>query len=185
MLKKIFLIDWDDTLFPTSWFNNNLNLYNNETLNTYDLIVESFLTTVIKLGKVYIVTNANYEWINKSRLLLKKTNNILNTIKIYSAKDLYSEKYPNNPVLWKKKCFENIIKHNINYTIITSIGDSYHEKNALIEIYESNLYKNKYFKTINFIQTPTITNLYRQLYLLNKNIELISNKIMHNDIIYM
>ena len=37
-LTNIFLIDWDDTLFPSSWINsNNINLQDENSINDYKL----------------------------------------------------------------------------------------------------------------------------------------------------
>ena len=37
-MKNIIFIDWDDTLFPTTWIhNNNIDCTNKEDINKYKL----------------------------------------------------------------------------------------------------------------------------------------------------
>ena len=101
-LTNIFLIDWDDTLFPSSWINsNNINLQNESSINDYklyfldlDKVVSGFLDSLNKVGDIYIVTNASLSWIKTCLNILQLTSKtiILNRIRIISARDLYSNR---------------------------------------------------------------------------------------------
>ncbi len=64
--ETLFILDWDDTLFPTNWIRQNgINLTVSSTRDQYiiyfqelDRVLSKFLKKVISLGKVIIVTNA-------------------------------------------------------------------------------------------------------------------------------
>lgn len=114
--KNLIIIDWDDTIFPTSWiFKNNINIITKNYLNDnnimkilckIDLVLCRLLELMITLGKVIIITNATTSWIKQSCSILVKSNEIITkNIEIVSANDNYSKKYPLKISLWKKKEF--------------------------------------------------------------------------------
>ena len=116
-LNNIFIIDWDDTLFPTTWVNeNSISLTNEESVNEYklyfielDKAISSLLETFNNMGQVYIVTNANINWIKVclSILPLTKKTVIKNNIRIVSARDMYSSE-TSSPTEWKINTFRDI-----------------------------------------------------------------------------
>ena len=65
--ETLIILDWDDTLFPTSWlYQNKIDLSDSHIRNEYqtlfaelDNILYSLLIKLINLGKVVIVTNAS------------------------------------------------------------------------------------------------------------------------------
>lgn len=186
----VTLIDWDDTIFPTTWYNNikNSGLNLNSTMQSYDANLFIFLEQLIKISDVFIITNATMKWIEKTIQLLPKSQVLINSkIRIVSARDKYSSMYPKKQDYWKKLCFEKIIKLT-NCTKVVSIGDSDYEKNALISIYENSpelrKKRNIYFKTIKFIYSPKIEQLYDEIYMLSKSISELLNQNRHNDLEY-
>ena len=165
-LTNIFIIDWDDTLFPTTWINNNsIDLLNENTKNEYrlyflelDKIISSLIITINKIGDIYIVTNANLKWIKTCLKLLEKTTYeiIKNNIRIVSARDTYSM-IKTSPLDWKIFTFQDIIEEILyliyeklkpfTYMNIISIGDAQYEYNALLNL--DNYFKNNtIFKNI-------------------------------------
>lgn len=127
-MKNIIFIDWDDTLFPTTWVNKNkMNWLDKNDVNKYKLFfleldksISNLLGTITKNNDnfVYIVSNANKKWIelaltplpitssiiNKTSLITTDNNNIV----IISAKDKYNEKY-SSAMDWKILTFKDII----------------------------------------------------------------------------
>ena len=152
-LTNIFIIDWDDTLFPTSWVNKNkINLLNTDSINNYklyflelDKTISLFLESLDKIGDIYIVTNASIKWIKNCLSILNLTKNLIinKKIRIVSARDSYSQ-MNNSPTEWKILTFQDIIKDilikiNRNFkpnTIfnIISLGDAVYEYMALINL---------------------------------------------------
>ena len=134
--KNLIIIDWDDTIFPTSWIlKNKINIITKNYLNDnnimkilckIDLVLCKLLELMITLGKVIIITNATTSWIKQSCSILVKSNEIIKkNIEIVSANDNYSKKYPSKISLWKKKEFyyqvlkylnnnDNLFMSNIN-----------------------------------------------------------------------
>jgi len=127
-MKNIIFIDWDDTLFPTTWVKKNkIDCLDKNDVNKYkqfflelDKSISNLLETITKNNDnfVYIVSNANKKWIEVSLMCLPITSSIINKtspitnynndIVIISAKDKYNEKY-SSPIDWKILTFKDII----------------------------------------------------------------------------
>lgn len=159
----LIILDWDDTLFPTTWITtNDINLKNDIEIEKYkpyfaqiDLDLNNLLIKLTQCGTVIIVTNALLPWIKLSTINLPKTSIILNKIKIISARGEFQSKSL-NPMDWKKMAFESIIKttdKKINNII--SVGDAEYEYNALISLFDCNPKTYKLLKSVKFIKYPT------------------------------
>lgn len=184
-MNTIFIIDWDDTLFPTTWyFNKNINKFELENkMKELDKELNKFLSIILKLGRVVIISNASYEWIiESSKFLYEVKKKIENKeIIIVSARQLYQHKTNINN--WKVFTFRDYLKNNNHYNNIISIGDAEYEYNALVELYKNN--RNKYYKTIKFMKYPNFNNLLIQINILNKIIKNIYCKKQNNDMIFI
>lgn len=207
-LTNILIIDWDDTLFPTSWVNkNSINLANQNSINEYklyflelDKIVHNFLELFNKKSDIYIVTNANLKWIGSCLSLLDQTRKLIikNNIRIVSARDLYSDTN-NSATEWKIYTFQDIIDEIIykildkikpnTYLNIISVGDANYEYIALINLHSYiNLKKNNnnnfnfFLKSIKFIEKPEFNNIIDQIHVLQNNHETIINKLEYIDL---
>lgn len=152
-LTNVFIIDWDDTLFPTTWVNKNNIDFNNEiSYSTYklyflelDKTITQLLDSLSDVGDIFIVTNANIKWIKSCLTVLNLSRKIIieKNIRIVSARDSYSQNN-SSPTEWKILTFQDIIedimnKINVNIkpnTIINiiSIGDAIYEYIALINL---------------------------------------------------
>ena len=211
-LTNIFMIDWDDTLFPTSWVNKNNIKLNNNLIQKYklyflelDKTIVSLLESLDKVGDIYIVTNASMNWIKSCLNILDLTRQLIikNNIRIISARDIYSQS-ENTPTEWKILTFKSIV-HNIVEKInkilrpntifnIISIGDAMYEYIALIKLNEFfNSYvkarnKDKKFnvsynlKSIKFIDNPDFDYVIDQIQVLQKNKDDIINRMGFVDI---
>lgn len=142
-LTNIFIIDWDDTLFPTNWVTkNNIDITVSDSYNKYKLFfieLDNILSNVInslnKLGNVFIVSNANLTWIKNCLSILPYTNKLINAfgINVISARDNYYTKNLSvfnaermSIIEWKIACFQDIL-----VSILNSIAGKFNEKNYL------------------------------------------------------
>ena len=210
-LTNIFIIDWDDTLFPTTWVNKNkIEFTNQESINNYklyflelDKTISTLLNSLNQAGDIYIVTNANIGWIKSCLSILNLTRNVIinNNIRIVSARDSYSQTN-NSPTEWKILTFQDIIEdilNKINFkpnTIfnIISIGDAIYEYVALVNLdsylkaYINNKKKyincdfNYLLKSIKFIDKPEFDYIIDQLQVLQKNQHIIIDKLSFIDL---
>ena len=204
-LTNIFMIDWDDTLFPTNWVTkNNIDITDINSYNKYKLFfieLDNILSNVInnlnKLGPIFIVSNASLHWIKNCLNILPITKKLITAfnIKLISARDLYYLKYQ-SIIEWKISCFQDIIvdilenvagKFNEkNYLNIISLGDANYEYIALLNL--DNFFKinklniNYFLKNIKFIEKPEFNIVIDQLHVLKKNISIIVNKLQFVDL---
>lgn len=152
-LTNIFIIDWDDTLYPTSWVNkNSIDVSKTSILQEYkiyflelDKTISGLLESLNQVGDVWIVTNANINWIKSCLIGLELTRKTImkNNIRIVSARDSYSLN-STSPTEWKILTFQDILEDIISkiadriksntYINIISIGDAMYEYMALINL---------------------------------------------------
>lgn len=192
----LIILDWDDTLFPSSWvIKNNINLFdsNNESKLRYvrlfselDKILYGLLKKFKKYGKVIIITNALLSWVSDCMSVLPKTSQLLHSLRIISARQLFQYHYP-DMMEWKKNTFKHIVNENINTNTningvmnIISIGDAEYEYKALIDLYTFKKNK-KILKSIKFLRNPTLNILLDQLTVLYKAIDNICTDKKHID----
>lgn len=202
-LTNIFIIDWDDTLFPTNWVTkNNIDITEKDSYNKYKLffieldnILSNVINTLNKLGNVFIVSNANLTWVKNCLAILPYTNKLVNAfgINVISARDNYLSNNSSGSIMeWKISSFQDILVNVLNsiagkfneknYLNIISIGDAEYEYVALMNL--NNFFKineldiNYFLKNIKFIEKPEFNILIEQLLTLKKNIQTIVN-ILH------
>jgi hypothetical protein len=191
--ETLIILDWDDTLFPTSWvLTNNLDITEpstrimfNKKFRELDNIIYNLLYTMNKLGKVIIITNAMPEWVTLSSSLLRNTNNIVTDIPIISARKDYNKKGTIKE--WKKMSFlnelRNQISNNNKINNIISIGDANYEYNALVNLFNvQNNYHDRYLKSVQLMKNPSCIDLEEQLKIINKEINNICDHRHHLDL---
>ena len=180
--KTLIILDWDDTLFPTTWITtNNINIKNGITdkniINYFNLVdkeLYKLLTKLMSYGTVIIITNAMINWINISVTLLKHTNSLLRLNKssrapilVISAREAYGSEPDANQ--WKKKTFIDIIhRYYNNKNNIISIGDAEYEYIALINLHVKTLHNYRLLKSVKFIRYPTRDLLLDQIKVMTK-----------------
>lgn len=215
-LTNIFIIDWDDTLFPTTWVNkNSIDISKSHIIQEYkvyflelDKTISVLLESLNQVGDIWIVTNANINWIKTCLMGLEQTRKtiISNKIRIVSARDSYSLN-SSSPTEWKILTFQDILEDIINkisdrikpntFVNIISIGDAMYEYMALINLdnfiksymlnnKSSDGKSNKQFKyllkNIKFIEKPEFDFVIDQMNVLNKNKDAIVNKLEFIDL---
>ena len=87
-LNTIIIIDWDDTLFPTT-------AYRQQKISLHNLkILDNTIPKVLNYNNTYIVSNASNEWLYKSINMLPKTKEHIKKYKIpvISAREKYELK---------------------------------------------------------------------------------------------
>mgnify|MGYP003341057243 CR=1 FL=1 len=113
--NSLIILDWDDTLFPTTWVTSaNIDINNiskNPSLVYYfkslDTELQELFKHLINLGDVIIVTNAQLNWINISSTILPMTSKFLRIknkskpIEVISARS-FAQEESSDPNDWKK-----------------------------------------------------------------------------------
>ena len=176
----MFIFDWDDTLFFTTHLNpskNNLFFYENanekKIMETIESYIEEILNKSLSKGTVLIITNSSKGWVEScAKFYYPNLIPILKKIYIISARELYSEKYPGDPLTWKINAF-NDLKERFNFikckiTNIICIGDDNSEIIAAKKLGES--INECLVKTIKFREAPKLDELIKQLILINDQI---------------
>ena len=182
--NSLFIFDWDDTLFPTSFLINEgicdediLSEELTKEFNILEEIIINILNYAIEKGDVYIITNSSISWFKySSDKCYPNLGNILEKIKIISARDEYEKTYPGQNKFWKKKAFLSL-KKEINPKLVTNIicfGDSIIELEAGKAL-ACNL-NEAFVKRIKFKENPEIEDLIKQLNLIKEKIGFIYSK---------
>ena len=182
--KNLFFFDWDDTLMCTSFILPSGILLekftekDKDSLRKLDLTVKSILTKTTELGDVYLISNAAPGWIEfSSNKYFPNSVELLNKVKIISARGLFEKKYPGDMKQWKVKAFLNVFEQ-LNPKIIYNIicfGDS------IIELEASHILASKllnaYIKTVKFKQFPKPVEITKQLNLILKQFNTIYSSV--------
>ncbi len=166
-MKIITIIDWDDTLFPTTWIISNK--IKHVHLTELDNNICNLFIKLINKSDIYIVSNALPEWINQSLEYIPKTREFIhiNKIPIRYARLEYNG---DNILYAKIPVFKNIYLSNLHYSPlhIIAIGDDQYEYLALKQ-----LTKHPINKSITFIfikQQSSYKKLINQLKYISNNL---------------
>ena len=177
---RLIIIDWDDTLNPSSWCMKNGVLtvrppFGNEisTLRELSLKVAATLQKCLENGLVVIVTNAETGWVEMSaKMLLPDVSRLLSHVPVISARSSFESIMRDAPTMWKALTFGRLIsewfetfgREAIVDDIIlevVSIGDSEHEREALHHV--SFHHEVKFVsKSIKLLERPTIEEMKKQ-----------------------
>lgn len=127
--QTVFIYDWDDTLLCTS-FLNPTGFYEEDVeipelakkhLAKLEKAVEKLITSSVKLGKTYIVTNAAEGWVQfSSKKYMPKVYSALEGVEVISARSLFEQQFPGDSYEWKMQAFTNIQK-DLESSMITNI----------------------------------------------------------------
>eukprot|EP01084_Bolivina_argentea_P128300 226807_1 len=184
--NTLVLLDWDDTLFPTSMImkvldktdangfalvcNSDIELLHKLGLITLDLLIH-FIKTYGS-NNIHIVTNSLNGWINNSlsfATCISKTYQqirtllIDNNIKMVSAKSKYS-KIEKCPIAWKRNCFQNILNDaRICYKHIITIGDRWTDIHSSQQAIDSLKEYTPIHHMIKLKKNPNLLEMYNQI----------------------
>lgn len=96
LLPTLFVFDWDDTLFPTSWLRRNAHVERgtlwdsmmHSSLDVHTHAVAVLLRQALSLGEVVVVTLADRKWVvNSIRRYMPELAPLLFSLRIYCAGD--------------------------------------------------------------------------------------------------
>jgi predicted HAD superfamily phosphohydrolase YqeG len=168
MRPQVYLIDWDDTLFPTTWLFAQTSP-NYSVFPSLDDFLKNWLTCLRAVhAHIVIVTNASSlhvhdclaRYLPMTQVLFQKLN-----IPIISARDLYQAHHPHSSVTWKRLAFTRVLKqmhHEHRFTKNTEIvviGDGPDEEHAAQTLRKHDL--NVTFRHMK--ETPTAHDIKTQL----------------------
>ena len=173
--NSIILFDWDDTLLCSTYLQKH-NFFNhiqsppyNDKVSLIEKHVYRLLTIAISLGDTYIITNASSGWVEYSAIrFYPSIVPLLSKIKIISARNAFSDLFPNDMLMWKFMTFTNVA-NLYNKDIVTNIicvGDSNIEMEAASKM--SLLFKEVFIKTIKFKEEPKPEQIIKQLMLISE-----------------
>ena len=178
-METLIIIDWDDTLFPTSWsLKNNINMAESNYFSRLDITIHKLLSKLLENSKVIIVTNAMKKWITMSGKTIPNSYELIkDNINIVSARDIYQKKHPSKNSMWKKLVFKRLIDDHFKKHIrnknkvqnILSLGDAEHEYKATINLYDNCM--PRLLKTIRFMSNPSFDGIIDQLEILDKSLD--------------
>ena len=167
--QNIFVFDWDDTLFCTSFLGNlpltKIPAHLAPYIDALDTTASKILLQAAKENKVFIVTNSDGGWVEKSAaLVLPKTYKVMTRkdVKIISARNKFHSAYPNDMYRWKLEAFlelQNEFERDL-LTNIVVLGDSDMEIQAGKIL--SKQYKNVIVKTVKFKEAPKLEDLIKE-----------------------
>lgn len=174
--QTCLILDWDDTLLPTTWL-TALGLGLSEEmfvteeqrseLSLMAGLAEQTLRAAQTFGTVVIVTNAEEGWVELScEKFMPSLCPLLQTVKILSARSTYEPQGVVRPSEWKYWAFKNEI-HGFYDLLdcekrknIISIGDSLHERKAVIQAAEN--LSNSCVKALKLKTKPDLDELLQQ-----------------------
>lgn len=175
---RVFILDFDDTLIPSSWLSNKgfkitKQLYGitAEMLDACLKVAEhvaALINAAKAYGKVFIVTNATSDWvILVCKTFIPNISDLILGLPIISAADLYEFRSP-SPTVWKKLAFQNDVLRiafpfNPGLRTVISIGDSEAERQALKYIQSLADPETMLTKSVKFKEKPTPESLIQQL----------------------
>lgn len=183
--KALIFIDWDDTLFPTSWMiaqgmdANTVSLEDKryiQMLEGLSSAIIMFLARIKTLGRIVIVTNSQTGWVSDCiKRYIPSVAAILETIPVCSARSTY-EFFTDIPEIWKKMAFgreilETYGTDETRQRNVLSIGDGFAERLAVAKVKA----ENTYVKSIKLYDAPTPSSIIRQLMFVDENLVKIIN----------
>lgn len=179
---QAIVLDWDDTLFSTSYLEKKgINLNNKSHYQHRFKLLENsiiqLLEKVLEYDQVYIMTNASMSWFNECLdNYCPQIKSYLKNLKgIISARDMYGDYIPDFK-MWKCLCVLDIIAIN-KITSILFVSDMNHDFEAVHKT--KVIYPNLKIKTYKFMEKPMICQLIKQQINFTKFLDYIIN----NDII--
>jgi hypothetical protein len=163
----ISILDFDDTIFPTTYCISTQQLFINENKPTPIIInptlfgsIYELLSTVLNYSDhTYIVTNSNRDWLTFCLNILTNCQPLFGRINIVSTHDLGFVKSPDRHD-WKRMTFANIFDDLLSDGKITletpvtlvSMGDSHYDHDAAN--YITQIYKNVGLVSLKFRENP-------------------------------
>lgn len=182
MEDTLLIFDWDDTLLATRWLEAQglsieagsppPNEEQSAQLLTLAEHARQTLETAMAHGTVLLVTNAERGWIELScRRFLPSLWPLVRGLRALSARSAYERRGVAEPSEWKYLAFESEISAfcgppglGCRRKNVISIGDSAHERSALIRATER--FPNSCAKALKLMEKPDLWQLVQEHQLL-------------------
>jgi hypothetical protein len=153
---------------------NNISKKDKEIISNIDSSAAKLLTRTINMGYTFIITNGAPGWVELSSVkFYPKTAKVLGKVKIISARGLCEKKLPGDMRQWKTKAFKYALKDlQIRKDVPTNIicfGDSIIEMEASYHLKEC--FSNAYLKTIKFKESPSHSELDKELTIISSQLD--------------
>ena len=146
-------------------------------LSELDDVADDLLIKAKTFGRVYIVTNAAEGWVQLSahRFLPKVYQTLQTDVTIISARTKYEKLYPRNYQKWKVQAFleTRADMEDDAITNLIALGDNVFEIEAAYIL--GNQFKSAFIKTVKFRQSPSTSELIKQIKLVLTQFDLICN----------
>lgn len=188
--NTLILIDWDDTLYPTTWIKKHKGEMDDDKTahGALDKNVAKFIKGSLRYGQVVIITNASIRWVNSTLKRMPLTKKVFedNGIYVVSARENYSDT-TNDMQKWKEYAFRDVVvttlsDHKVHHII--SIGDAHYEYNALVNLCNWNKEILRILKTVKCIRSPSLDVLLDQLSCLSKALRPLYTDFDHMDLVF-
>eukprot|EP00397_Hematodinium_sp_SG-2012_P035294 GEMP01037950.1.p1 GENE.GEMP01037950.1~~GEMP01037950.1.p1 ORF type:complete len:307 (+),score=50.47 GEMP01037950.1:282-1202(+) len=179
--QTLILLDWDDTIMPSTWVTRRGLTLSDDSVLTGDQAMElndfakvalMTLTAAQQMGTVVLVTNAEAGWIELScRKFMPSLVIAVERIEQISARSTYEPQGIVSPLEWKIRAFALEISKFFEkdgptpesmeaiWNVI-SLGDSAHERDAVMRATEK--CKNVRTKSLKMLERPEIDQLKEQ-----------------------
>mmetsp|Transcript_111754 Transcript_111754/g.193693 ORF Transcript_111754/g.193693 Transcript_111754/m.193693 type:complete len:263 (+) Transcript_111754:90-878(+) len=175
--QTVVIFDWDDTLLCTSYLNSLDCGFVRDPAVQQDLkLIEeaaiSLLESGLRLGHVFIITNAMKGWVESSAARwMPGILPMLRQVPVISARSSHEAQYPGEVGQWKKQAFLNLQRqlHADVITNLISVGDSNFELEAVHAMGKA--FATSLVKTIKLKENPTAQELAKQLALIKPKLE--------------
>jgi hypothetical protein len=174
--NNIIILDWDDTLFSTSYFllkNKKLTIEEQQLFFKLGECVSKFINLSKSFGKVFIITNSTKKWLYKTAYnYLKINENLLDEVNVISARENFNEEIvPKH--MWKSLIFKQLYKYFELSDSIVCISDSINDINEGKKL--KTIFKNNNISTIKFINKPSPIQNIKEINLIIENLGKIIN----------
>ena len=174
--NNIIILDWDDTLFSTSYFllkNKKLTIEEQQLFFKLGECVSKFINLSKSFGKIFIITNSTKKWLYKTAYnYLKINENLLDEVNVISARENFNEEIvPKH--MWKSLIFKQLYKYFELSDSIVCISDSINDINEGKKL--KTIFKNNNISTIKFINKPSPIQNIKEINLIIENLSKIIN----------
>lgn len=160
----LFIYDWDDTLFPTTWlydeaFQSPITFEQHEWFNVCATHIRGILTISIIYGRVLIVTNASPGWISYCvERFIPTCKHIIERCDIHYAWNAHEPDY----TLWKKHYLISYVESTLPIKCVLGVGDRSHDREAVRLAFSGKCI----VKTIKLMDEPPVLQVVMQLKML-------------------
>lgn len=174
--NNIIILDWDDTLFSTSYFllkNKKLTIEEQQLFFKLGECVSKFINLSKSFGKIFIITNSTKKWLYKTAYnYLKINENLLDEVNVISARENFNEEIvPKH--MWKSLIFKQLYKYFELSDSIVCISDSINDINEGKKL--KTIFKDNNISTIKFINKPSPIQNIKEINLIIENLGKIIN----------